>query len=181
MQKPFFKKKNFKVIEDLKKVIRLSQNIDIKYIVLPLVDNSSIESLSQEILLVNEIKKLSKFLNSSQKFLFEIDYPPQKICDFLKKLNKSFGINYDTGNSSSLGFDFNEEKKYFNRVYNIHIKDRPFRGKTLRLGRGDFNFRNFFNYIKKINYKGNLILQTARSKNNLKEIKRNINFIKKFL
>jgi L-ribulose-5-phosphate 3-epimerase len=181
MQRPFFKKKNYKVVDDLKRVINLSKNIGIKYIILPLVDNSSIENHYQEKILIKELNKLSKLLRNDQKILFEIDYPPKKLIEFLKKLNKNFGINYDTGNSAALGFDFNEEKKYFNRVFNIHIKDRLFRGKTIRLGKGDFCFKTFFNYIKKINYKGNFILQTARSKDNLKEIKKNINFVKKFI
>ena len=53
----------------------------------------------------------------------------------------------------------------------------------MRLGDGDFDFKSFFNYIKRINYKGNLILQTARSKNNnhLYELKKNRSFIGKFL
>ena len=99
----------------------------------------------------------------------------------MKKLNKKFGINYDTGNSASLGFDFNEEKKYFKYVHNIHIKDRIFRGQSVRLGKGDFNFKKFFLYIKKIKYKGNLILQTARSKKHIDEIILNRNFIKKLI
>ena len=33
------------------------------------------------------------------------------------------GINYDTGNSAGLGYDFNNEIKYFKYVKNIHIKD----------------------------------------------------------
>ena len=65
----------------------------------------------------------------------------------------------------------------------ILIKDKKVNGKTVRLGEGDFDFKSFFNYIKKINYKGNLILQTARSKNNnhLYELKKNKSFVDKFL
>lgn len=181
MQEPFFKKNKYKAISDLKKIIKLSTNVGVKFFILPLVDNSSIENLKQEKILIKELKKLTKYLQKDQKFLFEIDYPPHKINRFLSNFDKYFGINYDTGNSASLGFDFNEEKKYFKKVHNIHIKDRVFNGHSVRLGKGDFNFKSFFSYIKKINYKGNLILQTARAKNNLAEIKRNINFIKKFI
>ena len=70
---------------------------------------------------------------------------------------------------------------YFKYVYNIHLKDRLYKGKTVRLGKGDFDFKRFFNYLKKINYSNNLILQTARSFNDIKEMEININYIKKFL
>jgi len=182
MQKPFFKSKKFKsTLADLMRVIELSKNVGSKFIILPLVDNSSISNVQQEGTLVKELKKVSKFLNNDQKILFEIDYPPNKIIPFIKKFNKKFGINYDTGNSASLGYDFNEEKKYFKFVHNVHIKDRIYRGQSVRLGKGDFSFKEFFVHLKKINYKGNLILQTARSKKHINEIILNKNFIENFL
>ena len=43
MQEPFFKNKKFKkTLVNLKKVINCSKNVGVKYIVLPLVDFSSI-------------------------------------------------------------------------------------------------------------------------------------------
>lgn len=182
MQKPFFKNKRFQnTLENLKKVIKLSHNIGVKFIILPLVDFSSIENLSQEKSLINQMKKISKHLKPKQQILFEIDYPPNKVLKFIKKLDHKFGINYDTGNSASLGYDFNEEKKYFKYVKNIHIKDRLFRGPTVRLGNGDYEFKNFFSFLKKIKYKNNLILQTARSLNHLGEIKINKSFVENYL
>lgn len=182
MQKPFFKNKKFKnTITDLKKVVRLSKKVGVNFIILPLVDNSTVENKIQEQKLISEMKKCSKILNKNQKILFETDYPPNKIILFLKKLNTKFGINYDTGNSASLGYNFDEEKKYFKHVYNIHLKDRLFRGHSVRLGKGDYNFRKFFLYIKKLKYKGNLILQTARSKKHIEEIILNRKFVTKYL
>lgn len=182
MQKPFFKNRRFNyVLNDLEKVINLSSNFNIKYFILPLVDNSSIENENQEEILIKDLLKLSKKLKKKQKFLFEIDYSPKKILILLKKLNNKFGINYDTGNSASLGYKLNDEKIYFEKVHNIHIKDRIYKGNTVRLGKGNYNFKQFFKFLKKIKYDGNLILQTARSKNHLNELKTNINFIKNYL
>ena len=182
MQEPFFKNKKFKkTLVNLKRVINYSKNVGVKYIVLPLVDFSSIENTYQEKFLISELKKISKYLGPNQKILFEIDYPPNKIIEFIKRLNTKFGINYDTGNSASLGYSFEEEKKYFKYVKNIHIKDRYFRGHTVRLGKGDFDFKKFFLYLKKIKYNKNLILQTARAKDNIKEILINKKFIENFI
>ena len=56
-------------------------------------------------------------------------------------------------------------------------------GKTIRLGMGNCNFKKLFKVLKKNNYNGNLILQTARAKNNshIYELNRNLNFLKSFL
>ena len=56
-------------------------------------------------------------------------------------------MGYDTGNSASLVINL-MKKKYFDKVHNIHIKDRKIKGSTVRLGKGNFNFTNFFIYIK---------------------------------
>lgn len=183
MQKPFFKKKNLKIkdkiIEKLNRIIINSNKIGIKYHIFPLVDNSSIKSLSEEKILINEIKKISKLLKKNSLILFETDYKPNKIIRFIKKFkNKKVGINYDTGNSAGLNYDFKDEIKYFKYVKNIHIKDRIYNGETIRLGRGNWDYKKFFKLIKG-NYKGNFVLQTARSPNNkhVEEIIINRNFV----
>ena len=184
MQKPFFKKKNLKIknkiLEKLRKIILNSNKIGIKYHIFPLVDNGSVKSKSEEKILIKEIKKLLNILNKNSFILFETDYKPQKIIEFVKKFkSKKIGINYDTGNSAALKYDFNDEIKYFKYVKNIHIKDRVLNGKTIRLGNGNWDYKKFFKLIKG-NYKGNFILQTARNPKNMHihEIKTNINFLK---
>ena len=173
MQSPFFKIKKKtekeKVINNLKRIIINGNKLNIKYFILPLVDNSSIKSVYQEKILVEEITKLLKLIKKNSYFLFEIDYLPNKIVKFIKRFKSDkVGINYDTGNSAGLGYDFKKELKYFKYVKNIHIKDRKLKGKTVRLGFGNWEYKKFFKLIRK-NYNGNFILQTARNKNNKHE------------
>ena len=184
MQKPFFKKKNLKIknkiLEKLRTIILNGNKIGIKYHIFPLVDNGSIKSSSEEKILIKEIRKLSNFLNKNSLILFETDYNPQRVIEFVKKFKSNkIGINYDTGNSAALNYDFNKEIKYFRYVKNIHIKDRVLNGKSIRLGYGNWDYKKFFKLIKG-NYKGNFILQTARSPKNMDihEIKLNIKFLK---
>jgi len=184
MQRPFFKAnlKNRKIIiNNLEKIFRNGRKIGIKKYIIPLVDNSSIENIIEENDLIIQLKKISRKFNTAQ-FLFESDYKPNKLLNFIKKFkSKKFGINYDTGNSASLDYDFSEEKVYFKYVKNIHIKDRKKKSTTVRLGQGNWNYKKFFNFIRKKKYSGNFILQTARSKKkkNIKEILINKNFFEK--
>lgn len=183
MQKPFFKEKlNYKkkqYIEDVIKVIKNCNKLKFKYIILPLVDNSSVLNIKQEKNLIQTIKKEIFPQLKNLKILFEIDYEPRKVLTFIKKFNSNkVGINYDTGNSASLNYNIIDEMKYFKYVKNIHIKDRKKFGNTVRLGKGNWNHKAFFNKIKKIKYKGYFILQTARSNNrrHVEELKVNKNF-----
>lgn len=177
----FLKKKNFSkrraIINNLKKIIHNSKKINVKYHVFPLVDNSRLMSNSEERDLIKETKKLLRCLNKDSKILFEIDYKPELIIPFIKKFKSNkIGINYDTGNSAGLNYDFRKEIKYFKYVYNVHIKDRILNGTTVRLGKGNWKYKTFFQLIKR-NYKGNFIFQTARNnKNDLKELLINKNF-----
>jgi len=186
MQKPFYKLKNskdkIKNLEILKKVIKNGQKIGIRLFILPLVDNSSIKNFHQEKELRSTLnnKKFLKLLRKNSQILFELDYSPRKIIKFIKKFNlKKFGINYDTGNSACCNYDINKEKIYFKYVKNIHIKDRLKNGPSVSLGNGNWDYRSFFNILKKIKYNNNLILQTARAKNgnHVEEI----NYSKKFI
>ena len=185
MQKPFFFKKNFQTIIDLKKIIINSQAYGVKYFIVPLVDKSSLKkNFRFEKKIIDKLLILKKILNKDSKILFELDCSYLKVINFIKKFkSQKFGINYDTGNSASLGYTFNNEKKYFKYVHNIHIKDRKKYGSTVRLGYGDFDFKYFFDYLMKYQYNGNLILQTARAKknNHIKELNINRKFVYSYL
>jgi sugar phosphate isomerase/epimerase len=183
MEKPFFKiiNKNDKKkeINLLLKIIKHCRLLNINLIILPLLDNSSIASSSEEKELMRTLKLIQNYLGDTQMFLLESDYPPLKLLRFIRKFkSKKIGINYDTGNSAYFGYKLNDEKNYFSYVKNIHIKDRKFLGPSVRLGFGDVNFKIFKNFIKKVKYSGNLIFQTARAKNgkDAEELVKNINY-----
>ena len=185
MQKPFFKKKYInkktEIVKNLEKIIFNGNKIGIKYYIFPLVDNASVKSRAEENVLIKVIEKLSKKLKKNSFILFETDYRPNDVIKFINKFRtKKVGINYDTGNSAGLNYDFEDELKYFKYVKNVHIKDRILNGKTVRLGKGNWDYKKFFKLIKN-KYKGNYILQTARSPINehVKEILINKKFFEK--
>jgi len=77
-----------------------------------------------------------------------------------------FGINYDIGNSASMGYDPTEEfLAYGSRVFNVHVKDRSLGGATVPLGLGVAQFDLVFERLSRSKYEGNFILQTARAEN----------------
>lgn len=149
-----------------------------------MVDSSSIKNKIEETCLINNFKNNIEPKLGSLKILFETDYKPKDVFLFLKKFkSKKYGINYDTGNSACMNYSILDELIYFKFVKNIHIKDRKKFGNTVDLGIGNWNYKLFFKKIKKISYKGNFILQTARCKENkhVEKILKNLNFVKKYL
>jgi L-ribulose-5-phosphate 3-epimerase len=172
MQAPFFKcegKIRESLINDLQNIITSCAVLGINIIVFPLVDKGSIENSEQEKILLSNMARLENDLSrSSILIVFESDYTPIKLKNFIDQLSpESFGINYDIGNSASMGFDPIEEiETYGQRILNVHIKDRLFNGATVPLGSGDANIPKVFYLLKSIEYNGYYILQTARAKDN---------------
>jgi L-ribulose-5-phosphate 3-epimerase len=71
--------------------------------------------------------------------------------------------NYDSGNSSSLGYAPREEfASYGEQVGSVHIKDRLLGASTVKLGTGDADFPALAESLRKVAYKGDFILQVAR-------------------
>lgn len=169
MQRPFWKAKGAEIedrLEDLDLVIRSAASLGLRHIVIPLVDNGSLECTEQELLLVERLLERLDFMRSAGLGIaFESDFPPQSLARFIKNLpDDVFGINYDIGNSASLDFDPSEEFfAYGHRIVNVHIKDRMRDGTTVPLGQGNADFDAVFRHLASCQYDGLLILQTARA------------------
>jgi L-ribulose-5-phosphate 3-epimerase len=189
MQKPIFKKKfkNFEaeMLNKIKYLIKNCNLVGIRYIVFPLVDNSSIKNKYEIKNLILFLKKIELTLEKYKvQILFESDFEPRKLLSFIKRINKKyFGINYDTGNSTALQYDFNKEMNYYKFIKNVHLKDRSFKGSSKKFGMGNTNFYEIINFLKKKKYNGNLIFQSALplNKNPIGEFNHNLNFIKKLI
>lgn len=170
----------------LEKLIKTSKDLDIRLIEIPLVDDSSIRSHRKKEMFRDFLLDVLKDQINEDIFLgLETDLPPYEFKQYIE----SFGsplvkANYDTGNSSALGYNVREEITVLGGlIFNIHIKDRVLKGGTVRLGEGDADFKEFFKSIKDINYDGSLILQAARGSDGheRKTIQEQLNFIKEYI
>lgn len=169
MQEPFFKvsgRDREHRLDRLKLVIESCQQMGVKVLVLPLVDQSSVlRSVDDYETVVDGLNELARGrIESELRLAFEFDFPPELGASFIKNFaTEIFGVNYDIGNSAGLGFDPQREfDQYGSRIINVHIKDRPLKGNTCRLGDGAANFEEVFRLLKQNTYQGNYILQTAR-------------------
>ena len=169
MNAPFWKTSG-KVQTDLQSdflaIGRACALIGIQMMVVPLVDNGRLENTEQENVLIEFLLEQQSFLAQHKlQVIFESDLIPFELARFIDRLPpEHFGVNYDIGNSASIGFNPAEEfSAYGSRVLNVHVKDRVLGGTTVPLKTGFADFDAVFGALAQIKYQGNFILQTARA------------------
>lgn len=169
MQRPFWKAEGQQLtrrLRELDLVLEGAAGLGVRHVVVPLVDNGRLDTAEQEALLISELMTRIAFLRAKGVGIaFESDFPPGPLAAFIAKLPADvFGINYDIGNSASLGFEPSLEfAAYGQRVYNVHMKDRVLGGTTVALGTGNANFDAVFESLGRLHYSGLVILQTSRA------------------
>jgi L-ribulose-5-phosphate 3-epimerase len=152
-------------METLTWLMQRGQLLGINRIVLPFVDSSHIDT---DIEMDSICKILEKVLLTSEKTSVEIhletDLTPERFAKLLNRLSHPMlKVNYDIGNSSSLGYIPDEEfSAYGIYIGSVHIKDRLLGGSTVALGTGNADFPSIFDCLKRVRYSGDLILQVAR-------------------
>jgi L-ribulose-5-phosphate 3-epimerase len=171
-------------LEVLSRLLVTANILGVSDIVIPCVDQSSLNGNKAAELFIKRIKKITaKAKEYSVNLSLETDLNPQSFSGLLKKLDSDIiTVNYDIGNSASLGYDPIEElNAYGDRITDIHIKDRIRGGGPIILGDGNANFKLFFSKLKEFNYDGPFIMQAYRDDEGLQIFIKQLEWIKKYL
>lgn len=152
-------------IATLKWLISICPELGITRIVLPFVDASRLSGRkdSEDVLFVlNQV--LVQAAQDGVELHLEADLDPRSFKAFLDEIRHPLiKVNYDSGNSGSLGYSPAEEfAAYGDRIGSFHIKDRVLRGGTVPLGTGDVDFSSLRRALIDIDYRGDFVLQVAR-------------------
>jgi sugar phosphate isomerase/epimerase len=166
MESPLFRNRELsKSIETLIKLIKNVSFLGVNNIIIPCVDNSRFQSDSDKLEFIeNMIQPLSYAQEYKVNLSLETDLNPLNFARLLDKFSSEYlTVNYDVGNSASLGYDSTEEfRAYGDRISDIHIKDRLLNGSSVLLGTGNADFNKFFKLLEKLDYSGPLIMQAYR-------------------
>ena len=180
---PGEKSERVKIAQNL---IRNCATLDVGNIIIPCVD---ISRLQNEIEMGEFKDRLGECLPVAEEcgvnLALETDLGAETFAGLVRDISHPFlKINYDTGNSASLGYNPTEEfENYGSWITDVHIKDRLFGGTTVPLGEGDVDFSGVFSLLHCMNYNGIYILQTARKQPGMEQetIKGYLDFIGKYL
>jgi L-ribulose-5-phosphate 3-epimerase len=149
----------------LKRLLDSCKTLGVSDIVIPCVDQSSLNNNEAQ----ERLKRsLVSFIDSAEtagiNLALETDLAPEPFANLLDFFpSNRITVNYDIGNSSSLGYDpIHEFNLYGSRISDIHIKDRVLGGGSVFLGTGNADFSSFFKALRSINFAGPIIMQVYR-------------------
>jgi L-ribulose-5-phosphate 3-epimerase len=169
MQAPFWKEAGGaarkRLVAEFDAIVSVCAASGIGIIVVPLVDQGRLENDEQATSLFATLAERKERLHQAGlRIAFEIDFSPAQLAAWIKTYPPDvFGINYDTGNSASLGYNPKEEiEAYGSWITNVHIKDRLLGGTTVPLGTGHADIPLMLRLLKQTGYSGGFVLQAAR-------------------
>jgi hexulose-6-phosphate isomerase len=168
MDRPFLRttlSKREELSEKMQWLLSRCSLAGISRVVLPFVDHSRIEDEEERSTVV---AILHSFLPAAEannvELHIETSLDPESFAVLLERCShRLIRANYDSGNSSSLGYHVDEEfAAYGDRIGSVHIKDRLRGGGTVPLGTGDADLPAVFKGLAALNYSGDYVLQVAR-------------------
>lgn len=174
----------------LHSLLRWGKKIAASRVVLPFVDASSIRTEEEKTTTIQVLERALPIAEEAGvEMHLEADFRPDEFASFLARIpHLSIKVNYDSGNSSGLGYVASEEfAAYGDRIGSIHIKDRlrlpDGRVATRPLGEGSADFDDLFASIRTIGYRGGYTLQVARGKDGdeVNWIKQQLEFVRGYL
>ena len=165
-------------------LLKAGRDLNIKDIVIPCVDKSSIQD---EYYRERFIEVLLSIIPETEQYgvnlALETDLDPIQFEKLLITLDSpQVTVNYDIGNSAALGFGYKDElSAYGERISDIHIKDRELGGSSVMLGSGNADFSGFFKHLKRFKFQGSFIMQAYRDDEGLDIFKKQLTWVKKKL
>lgn len=169
MQAPFWKVDGplrRTLLTELDALLDACAEVGIGLVVVPLVDGGRLETEDQAKVLAEALHHRADALRARRLVVgFESDFSPDRLAAFIATYPAGeFGINYDIGNSASLGYDCGQEiGAYAQRIRHVHVKDRLRGGTTVSPGTGDADLPRAIRLIEQSGYRGDYVLQTARA------------------
>jgi hexulose-6-phosphate isomerase len=169
MDRPFLRTTQAEQDELIKKMewlLSRCRMVGIGRVVIPFVDKSRIENEDEKHQTLSILRTLlPAAVENNVELHLETSLAPQPFASLLGECpHPLLRANYDSGNSSSLGYQVSEELgAYGDRIGSVHIKDRRLGGGTVPLGTGDADLPALFRELTAQHYRGDYVLQIARS------------------
>lgn len=170
---------NSKPWATLQRLVEAMQDVGAKWLILPCVDQASLRESSSLERFKRSAEPLSEILsNTGIQVSLESDLGPNALSQLLSELDRTvFGVNYDIGNSASLGYALDEEFDTYGRAISVvHVKDRYLHGNSVLLGYGDANIPHAIERLLSLGFDGPVTMQAFRDIEGLGALDRQLNW-----
>jgi sugar phosphate isomerase/epimerase len=147
------------------RVLKNLKALQVTDVVLPCVDDARFRNQKAIDRFVERARDpLDLAVDLEINLALETDLAPRPFASLIERLNCSRAtVNYDIGNSAANGYCVDSEfDAYGSRITNVHLKDRKLSGSSVLLGSGDADFPTVFTRLRKLCYRGPLIMQAYR-------------------
>ena len=171
-----------KSIGVLSRLIDNASIMNVKDIVLPCVDKSSLKNEKYKNKFINNIKKITNIAEVANiNICLETDLEPTSFANMIDLIGSAnVTINYDIGNSAAMGYNLEEEfRAYGDKISDLHVKDRLFGLGPVPLGEGDANIPKVFELLFKNDYQGLIIFQAFRDDEGVEVFKNQLSWFNK--
>ncbi len=173
-------------IDQLISLIGKAREAGIRRIVLPFVDASAIHDAADRDAVIDSLMRVMPAARAAEiEIHLETSLGPDDFAALLARIpDPLVKVNYDSGNSASLGYRPAEEfAAYGERIGSVHVKDRLLGGGSVPLGTGDADLEAVFKGLRRLNYGGDLVLQVARGQagDEVAWARRNVTFLARYL
>jgi L-ribulose-5-phosphate 3-epimerase len=152
-------------LQELRSVMQNARAVGVNRVVLPFVDASAIRDEKDFAAVRDALRAAMPIADEAGvEIHLETSLSPAEFAKLLEQVgHPMLKVNYDSGNSASLGYDVADEfAAYGSAIGSVHIKDRVRGGTTVPLGSGNADFRALFACLEKVGYSGDFTLQVAR-------------------
>jgi L-ribulose-5-phosphate 3-epimerase len=169
-------------INILNRLIRNASLMNVKDIVVPCVDQSSLKNEKYKKNFINNIKTVVSIAEDANiNISIESDLAPIPLANMIDSIgSKNVTVNYDIGNSAALGYNPVEEfRAYGDKISDLHIKDRLLGKGPVPLGEGSADILKVFELLSKNDYQGLIIFQAFRDDEGVEIFKDQLNWFLK--
>lgn len=140
-----------------------------RILVIPCVDQSSLLSPASQWRLRSALPTILEIAaREGICVALEADLPPREFRELLDEFpSQHLGVNYDSGNSASLSYDWEQERSaYGTRIALVHVKDRLAGGPSVPLGTGEADLIALFRWLQS-DFRGPITMQAYRDRQGL--------------
>jgi hexulose-6-phosphate isomerase len=184
MTYPFFRvseQERARSISVLNDLIRRAAALDVRTILLPVLEASEIRTGLEKVQLLDALSEpLSLAATHGIRLGLETELPASEYRDLVERGNHpALGVYYDAGNAAARGYDIAADLFTLSPfLCGVHIKDRKRGGPNVSLGQGDADFVGFFRVLAEVGYTGPLVLETASGEDYLSIASGHLKFVK---
>lgn len=170
-------------VDTLERLIFSSTEIGAKCLIVPLIEENSLNVLKRQIHTDQWSEVLKPILDIAKKqnikLAIESDLPARELINWIDLVShSSIGVNFDMGNTVASGYSIEDEiLQLGSYIYGVHVKDRKAGGPNVSLGQGDVDFELALKSLKNISYSGPLILETFRDRSYMSYATDNMRFL----